>query len=292
MADVSVVTVTWNSGPVLAACLDSVLGQETAGKLDVIAVDNASTDETVSRLEGFGRRLRLIRNRRNRGYARAVNQGIRASRGETIVLLNPDAVPEPGSIRGLTEYLSVNPVVGLVGGELVNPDGSRQDSVRSFPGYRDLARRPTSPLSHFTLRLSRLGGNIYRNPIIKAGPVDSVAGAFMGIRRRTLLKTGLFDENYFMFVEDMDLCYRVWRAGWEVHYLHGVRALHHQGGSTHLRSRRMVAEHSRSMYRFMTKHRGIGPAGRFFLSVGLNLYSLTGDVGRGRVPGGGGLRGR
>jgi GT2 family glycosyltransferase len=283
VADVSVIIVAWNSTSVIAGCLESVLRQAGTGGLEIIVIDNASNDGTVGLVAQFGRPVRLIQNRLNRGFARAANQGIRACGGQTIVLLNPDASPEPGSINRISDYLSAHPVVGLVGGELINPDGSHQDSVRGFPGLFDLVRRPTSPLRRLVpIRPSGGGGEGgSRTGTAEAGPVDSVAGAFMGIRRRTLNDTGLLDENYFMFVEDMDLCYRARRSGWEVHYLPGVCALHRQGASTRINRRRMVTEHARSMYRFMTKQGRTAPAGRLILSAGLNLYSLIGEVGQG-----------
>jgi len=268
------VTVTWNSRSVIRDWLSAVEPLVSLGEGEVIVVDNASSDGTADWLASRGAELRLIRNGVNRGFARAVNQGILAASGRVIVLLNPDALPEPGSVESLVEYLDGNEKVGIVGGELVGLDGARQPSVRAFPGYLNLPASPTSPVARlmprwFPSRAVDLRGA--ESPL----SVDSVAGAFMAVKREVLKTIGLFDEGYYLYVEDMDLCYRAKAAGWQVHYLPGARARHYWGHSMRRIKSRAAEAHARSMYRFWRKFRSPGPLSRVFLALGLTFYALA-----------------
>jgi hypothetical protein len=205
------IVVTYNSGRWIDRCLVSLAGVPT------IVVDNASQDETAALVRERHPEVRLLGRERNGGFAVAVNDGARLAGAEDILLLNPDAVVRPGSPAILESYLRVHPRVGIVVPRLLNPDGSRQDNIRTFPTpLTMLARR--SPLGR-----TGLGRRILRDHFLhetgapEARPIPATIGAAMLIRRAAIDEVGPMDERIFLYGEDWDWCYRMWAAGWEVH---------------------------------------------------------------------------
>ncbi len=203
--------VTYNSARWIDHCLTSLEGVAT------IVVDNASNDETPSIVRDRHPDVRLLVRPRNGGFAVAVNDGTRAAPGEDILLINPDVVVRPGSVGILDAYLSDHARVGIVVPRLLNPDGSVQANVRTFPTpLTMLARR--SPLGR-----TGHGQKILRDHFLADGgspvarPVPAVTGAVMLVRRATIEAIGPMDERIFLYGEDWDWCYRAWAAGWEVH---------------------------------------------------------------------------
>lgn len=197
----------------------------------IIIVDNASQDGTVKYIREKYPEIHLITNKTNRGFAAAVNQGIDASCSVYILLINADCQVYGGSIDILTDYLDHNPGVAVSGPMIVNSDGSIQYSCRTFPSFMGAAVHtllahiyPNNPVT----RKYKLMDVCRHEPF----KVDWVSGSCMMIRRSALQDTGVFDENYFMYVEDTDLCYRMWQKGWEVHYVPHSGILHHVAGSS------------------------------------------------------------
>lgn len=229
-SSVSAVIVTFSSSAVIRQCLRSLRGLE-----EIIVVDNASADETSSIVRREAPRIRLIANRVNRGFAAAVNQGVRASRSPLILLLNPDV--ELGGPLGPENPLVVEaarPEVGVVGGKLVGADGAAQlgFNVRAFPTPRALAFEclllnrlwPSNPVN----RRYRLLDFDFR----KAQDVDQPAGAFLMFRREVFDQVGGFDERFRpIWFEDVDFCLRVQRAGFRNRYVPGCVGRHRGGHS-------------------------------------------------------------
>jgi GT2 family glycosyltransferase len=246
----SVVVVTWNSSAVIQACLDSI---PSSSEYEVIVVDNASTDDTVARIETYSG-IKIIRNTGNRGYAHANNQGIQQASGEYILLLNPDARIQPGSLQLLTDFLDQDPGVGAVAPRLVYPDGRTQYSIRSLP-------TPSTVLWE-VLGLARLfAGNRrigswrmlwfdYRD----SSEVEQPMASCLLIRKSVLDDLNGLDEDFPIFFNDVDLSYRMRRAGWKTWYLPTACVEHRRGTSTRQVRARMIRENHRSMFRYLRKH--------------------------------------
>lgn len=260
-AQVSVVVVNFDSGDDLRACLESVYRAAGEAPAEVVVVDNASRDGSADRAQADFPAARVIRNRSNRGFPAAANQGMRTSRSPWVFLLNPDAKIAAGTLPGLVEAAERHPRWGAVGVLTRNPDGSVYPSARKVPSY-------TEAVFHAVLH-PFVNDNRWSRAYTMDGwdrsserRVDWVSGSSMLLRRRALDDVGLFDEGYFMYVEDLDLCTRMRAAGWEVWFTPALDVVH--VGATATRGRRaMTREHSRSMYRYFVRHRS--PGGRALL---------------------------
>jgi N-acetylglucosaminyl-diphospho-decaprenol L-rhamnosyltransferase len=249
---ISAVVVTYNALPWIERCLESLRGRET------IVVDNGSTDGTLELVE---RRFPdvLVLRRENRGYGAGLNAGLQAASGEFVLLLNSDAWAEEGAVDRLLAFAESHPRAGLVGPRACNPDGTRQLTVRAFPTLWRLATeylflRKVAPRSR-ALNAFYAGGL----DLGRAQTVDWVMGFAMLVRREAVEAVGGFDEGFFMFSEETDLCRRLWDAGWEVWYAPQAEFTHVAGAS---HGGRMFDENVRGHLRFLAKHRGEAYAAR------------------------------
>ncbi len=234
----SVIIVGYHSADCLEACLDSVFAQELPpGALEVIVVDNASTDNTVDLIrDRYGSRVKLIANEQNVGFAAANNQAYLLAEGDTIFLVNPDSVLQPQAIRNTIEYLEAHPECGIAGALLLDDDGTRAPSARRFPCFT----RKAATLSGLADRFAIFGGADYEDADhTQVLDVDWVPGAFTGLKRAMLEEIGFFDERFFLYYEETDLCLRAKSFGWAVRYLPDV-VVHHTGGA----SSKKVKHHS------------------------------------------------
>jgi N-acetylglucosaminyl-diphospho-decaprenol L-rhamnosyltransferase len=257
--ELSVVVVNHNAGPFLERCLDSVAASSGEISMEVVVVDNASRDGSA-RIAAERPDVRVIENRTNLGFAAAANIGIRATEGPYILLLNPDAEIASGTLAGFVKVADEHPDSGAIGPLVRNADGTIQPSARRIPGTFEA-------LMHAFLG-QVAPGNRWTQAYIIAGwdrsserKVEWVSGSAMLLRRSALHRVGVFDEGYFMYVEDVDLCTRLRRAGWTVLFSPELEVTHEVGVSARGQSRRMAREHSRSIYRYFTKHRAGGAAG-------------------------------
>lgn len=251
---VAVVIVSFNVKPLLRGCLQSVL-EQSHQQLEVVVVDNASTDCSTEMLAREFPGVRLIKNDRNRGFSAASNQGIRATRAPYVLSLNPDTVLRPGSVATLAGYLEQHADIGAVGPKIVRPDGSLDLAARrTFPSP-SVAFYRLSLLSRVFPRQRRLARyNLTdRSPDVEQ-EIDSGTAACLMLRRTALEQVGLYDEDFFMYGEDLDLCYRLKQAGWRVMYLPEAVVLHYKGQSSRQRSSAMIREFHRSMWIFFEKH--------------------------------------
>jgi N-acetylglucosaminyl-diphospho-decaprenol L-rhamnosyltransferase len=255
----SVVIVNYASWPLTLRCVASLYatGYED---FEVVIVDN-DTPEPPELVHP----ARVIRNKENVGFARACNQGISASSGELVVLLNPDALVEQNFFQRVEVFFEENPAVGVAGPRVLDANGRVQLS----------ARRELSMISGLLGRTSLLTRLFPGSTLVKrqfpavtelTGPTaaDWVSGACMVVRRRALEEAGPLDERFFMYFEDADLCRRVREAGWSVYYLPEIEVTHQAGGSTRSRPRAIWDLH-KSAFLYHRKHGAHGP---------LNLYSL------------------
>ncbi len=265
---ISVIIVNWNTRALLAQAIQSVL--QTAGKLhtEIIVVDNGSTDGSQAMLASRFPLVSLLQNQDNAGFARANNQGAAIARGQYLLLLNSDASLYPNALSAMLEIMQAHPKAGIVGANLRNPDGSFQASHTPFP-----------TLWQEFLILSGLGRALYgtyypsRGPQETLGPqpVDYIEGACMLIRREPYRALGGMDEGYFMYAEEVDLCYTFRRHGWEVWYQPAARVLHHGGGSSRHRHTAREGDLYQSRVRFFRKNYGDRPAE----ALKAQIYLLT-----------------
>ena len=253
---VSVVIVSYNCKEPLRACLRSLHDERMRTPLEVVVVDNDSRDDTGYAVASEFPWARLIVNRTNAGFARAINEGIKFTTGRHLLLLNPDTVVPPGAIGRLVRELERRPSVGMLGCKLVRPDGSFDHACkRGFPTvlsalyyFSGLAGRfPDSPrFAQYTA--AHLG-------IDETGTVDAINGAFMLVRRSAVEDVGGFDERYWLWAEDLDWCHRFWERGWEVLYWPEVEVIHLKSASVgEHRSLRLNFAFHRSIWLFYKKH--------------------------------------
>jgi GT2 family glycosyltransferase len=245
-----VVIVSHRCRELLRCCLDSLLAHTPASGLRIVVVDNASGDGTVELVREDFPQVDLVDAGRNLGFAAASNRGIRRGDAVYVLALNPDTRLTAGALDGLLELMAAHPEVGVCGPKLVREDGSLDHAAkRSFP-------TPFGALAHF----AGSERSQYRAPDVESGPVDAVSGAFMLMRRAALDEVGLFDEGYWMYMEDLDLCYRFQQAGWTTWYEPSVTVVHVKHGSAGpRRNARLELAFHYGMHRFCRKHRGGRP---------------------------------
>ncbi len=255
MKALDIVLVNYNSTDHLLRCLESIQGSLEGVQAQIVVVDNASTD-SWQRVTDACPEARLIRNPENRGFASAVNTGIRVGTAPYIVLLNPDTVVSPGFFRGALDFMGRRPDVGILGPRILDPDGATQGSARAFP-------TPLTALFGRTALLTRLfpGNPLSRRNILtgppddwEARPVDWVSGACMVVRREALDRMGPMDEQFFMYWEDADWCKRARETGWTVVYDPALSLTHAVGASSRTNPIRSAFEFHRSAFRLYRKH--------------------------------------
>jgi GT2 family glycosyltransferase len=257
------IVVTYNGLPWIENCLESLDGVET------VVVDNGSEDGTVALVrEGFPD-VRLLESE-NRGLAASWNRGIRETGSRYVLLLNSDAWLVGDALSRLVTFADRRPEAAVVGPKLRNPDGSLQRSIRGFPTLWRLATeyfflRKLAPRSEAFNAF--YGGGFDHDEVCEA---DFVMGSCLLVRRSAIEQVGLLDEDYFLFSEETDWCYRFHRAGWQVLFFPGAECVH-VGGASH--GGRLYRENLRGHLLFFWKHRGPRTAerARKLLVVGLAL---------------------
>jgi GT2 family glycosyltransferase len=250
--EVDIVVVAYGARDRLGRCLQSLKAHPPSRPHHVTVVDNGCDPRTEPEVKSILRTATVIAPRANLGFTRAVNIGIRRGSSEYVLLLNPDTEVYAGALDRLAGVLDLRPEVAVVGPRLVRPDGSFDHAARrSFPTILGAA-------AHL-LGIGRLVNRgplaQYRAPHVEAGPVDAINGAFMLARRSALESIGLLDKGYWMYMEDLDLLYRLKQAGWLTWYEPAALALHVKRGTTAgLRSPRLVWAFHYGMFRFYRTH--------------------------------------
>ncbi len=243
--DVSVSIVNTNSRDLLLACLESLRGEEA----EIVVLDNASEDGSVDAVRERFPDVHVFAQRHRAGFAANHNTVIRSTTGRFVYVLNEDTTSEDWALNQLVQHFDRNPRVGAIGPQLVYPDGRHQDSAWRFPS--------PAVASLGLLTLGRLGVKQSHGDSPRA--VDWVMGAAILLRREALDEVGLFDEGYFLYSEEVDLCLRLRRAGWDVHYVPGAKVVHHESQFSAEIPERRINEQWRSRHRYWQKHHS--PAG-------------------------------
>lgn len=260
--DLSVILVSYRSPALLLAGLRALRADADASglALDVVVVDNDSRDDTLETLAREAPGVRVIANRENAGYARAVNQGLAATTGEFVLVLNPDCEVHPGALRALLDHMAANPRAALAGPRIVNPDGSLEYSARSFPDHL------TFLFNRYSLLTRLFPGNPFSRRYLLSGwdhasarSVDWITGACMMARRAAVAEVGGMDEAFFMFNEDVDWCRRMGQAGWTVDYDPAAVVMHHVGASRSRVAARVIWGRHLGMIHYFRKHHPTNP---------------------------------
>jgi N-acetylglucosaminyl-diphospho-decaprenol L-rhamnosyltransferase len=251
--ELDVVIVAYKSRDLLRECLLSLRSYPTTSAVNAWVVDNASGDGTVETVKTEFPEVELIESGTNLGFAAANNIAIRRGRAPYVLALNPDTRLTAGALDHMLDLLESDSSIGIAGCRLEREDGTFDHAARrSFP-------TPLGALAHFTRigRHSRAPARLaqYRAPWVERGPVDAVNGAFMLMRRAALDEVGLFDEGYWMYMEDLDLCYRFQQAGWVTWYEPNATVVHLKAGTSgRYRKPRLNYAFHYGMLRFYRKH--------------------------------------
>ncbi len=264
---VSFIFINYNSSDLLEHALATLFDCEPELDKEVIIVDNASSDRTHLKelLKIYPCRLVLLK--KNIGYGGAANRGFSEARGKFVVVANPDIKFTPGAVSELVKFMEENPRAGLVSPQLFYADGTPQPSCRRFPRLRYIFAGRRSLLPRVFPAYNRSKEFLYMEVWRKSVPVEveAVIGAFMLFRRDSFIAVSGFDERYFLFAEDMDICRRLREKGWQVFIDPNVKVIHYYGGVR--RSWRRFSEFHRikGLYRFFTQ--GENHLTRFLLFI-------------------------
>ena len=252
----SIIIVSWNVKKDLENCLNSLYKNQPSYPFEIIVVDNASADDTVNILKNDFPEVMMIANRNNLGFAAANNQGIERAKGQYILLLNPDTIVHSGSLDVLIEFMDENEDVGICGPKLLNTDGSIQRSIRRYPSFRGALHR------HTVFKSLGVFKSEYRRWLMKdfgqdgQRDVEQLMGAALMVRKSVLDEVGGMDERFFMYYEEVDLCYRIKQAGWRVVFLPQADITHLGGRSSEQVPVEKQLMAMTSLLKFFRKHRG------------------------------------
>jgi GT2 family glycosyltransferase len=256
--DISAIVVNYNAGADLRRALRSIADELAPSEWEAVVVDNASSDGSGDIVMEFGPRIRLLRNERNVGFARGVNQGLAATTAPLVLIMNPDCRLEAGAFASLRRELERSEACAMTGPRILDPDGSEQGSARGDPdmftglfGRTTLLRRalPGLPVSR---------RNVISDAAVRKGKtsvkVDWLSGACMLARRAALHAVQGFDERYFLYWEDADLCRRLRARGYEVRYVPGATAIHRVGQSSRSAQAAAIRAFHESAYLYYATH--------------------------------------
>lgn len=254
--DLSIVIVNYNTPRLTIDCIQSILDANLNIQYETYVVDNASSDDSVEQLkEAFPQEITLIANKQNVGFSKANNQAIKACKGRYVLLLNSDTIVHSDTLDTMVQFMDAHLDVGAAGCEVNLTNGSLDKAChRGFP-------TPEASLYYMT-GLSRKYPNSpkfnsyhksYMN-MQEIHDIDCLVGAFMIVRREAFEQVGLLDEEFFMYGEDIDWCYRIKEAGWRIVYNPTVSIIHYKGASSRKKPFKIIYEFHRAMYLFHKKH--------------------------------------
>lgn len=270
--DLTIAIVNWNTGRFLGCCLDSISGQPSDLACEMVVVDNASSDGSTAAISAFPK-VRLILNQENLGFARASNQALQEAHGRYFLLLNPDTEVRPGALEAMVTFMDEHPDAGALGCQLLNPNGTIQVSCGHFPNLANMALESLglSRLYPKSKRVARFKMTYWSHD--EEREVDQPSGACLMIRRAAWEQVGPLDERFFMYFEEVDLCYRLKKAGWRIFFTPRAQVVHYGGGSSRQHIDVRVVVLYQSLIRFFQKHYG---GWQVLALKGLILGEMTG----------------
>jgi N-acetylglucosaminyl-diphospho-decaprenol L-rhamnosyltransferase len=240
----SIVVVSYNSRELLRACLASIESEQSG---QVTVIDNVSSDGSDEMVAQDFPWVKLIKNKKNDGYSGAANLAIASCSSKYVLLLNSDTLLRPGTLQALTGYLDQHPEVAIAGPSLVNPDGMHQASCFPFPTPLNILRRESS--------LSKIWSDNLSTGLPRfTQSVPWVLGAALAIRLHAFESVGGFDPSFFMYYEEVDLCYRLNKSGWQTHFVPEAIVTHIGGASTKQQRTAMAIHLYKSLCHFYRQH--------------------------------------
>jgi GT2 family glycosyltransferase len=275
--DLSIIIVNFNTKELLNNCIESVINNSEKIRYEIIVVDNASKDGIKELVKRFDKKyqIRLLENKTNVGFGRANNQGMKASSGKYILLLNTDTLIKNRATEKMFSWMELHPKVGVASCALLNNDGSMQETGGYFPSLirvfswmtiQDipLVDNLIHPFHPMRSKYFRKGEAFYK----EEKELDWVKGAFFLIRRKVVDKIGYFDKDYFMYTEEVEYCYRIKNAGWKIYFVPTV-SVTHLGGASGIGSESVIKEFQ-GVKLFYKKHYPPWqyPLLRLFLKIG------------------------
>ncbi|MGE5401627.1 MAG: glycosyltransferase [Ignavibacteriales bacterium] len=279
MIDLSIIIVNFNVKEFLQNLLNSILKSSGNISTEIIIVDNASDDGSVEIIKEKFPSVKLIANKKNIGFGAANNQGLQAAQGKYILLINPDTIVQEDTFKKLIEFFEKTPDAGLVGCKVLNSDGTLQLACRrGFPGpWTSFCK--VSGLSKLFPK-SRLFAryNLTFLDENQTYEVDAISGAFMMMKREVYEKIGGFDPQFFMYGEDLDLCFRTQKAGFKVYYVHTTQIIHYKGESTKRSSLDETKVFYEAMHLFVKKHFSSSFIVEFILRIAISLRQFLAFV--------------
>ena len=278
---VSVIIVNWNAREYLLQCLASLTPEACRSPMEIIVVDNDSSDGSAESVESCYPHVRLIRTGSNLGFAKANNIGVAASTRRYLAFINSDVKVLPDCITRLVDYCEAHPEVGMVGPRIIGRDGKLQRSCRGFPEVWNMLCRALA-LDAFLPKIKWLSGFLLSYwPQDCLRQVDMLTGCFWLVRRQALAQVGFLDERFFMYGEDMDWCKRFWLKGWQLMFIPSAEAIHYGGASSANSPVRFYIERHRADLQYWDKHHSRPAVFCFFVICCLHLalravgYSLV-----------------
>jgi len=252
--DLTISIVNYNNKELILRCLESIYPYSDGLDIDIFVVDNYSSDGSVDMIRGLYPSVNLIANRENRGFARANNQVLKIFESRYCLITNPDIIILPGTLQEMVSFMDSNPDAGILGCKILNRDRSLQYSCRRYPTIISLLSRSLLIDSLFPknkIVKKYLMMDYSHDTII---PVNWLTGCCLMVRKETVRQVGLMDENYFLYFEDVDLCYRV-NQRWKVYYLPHVHMIHEfQHRSRRIGGLKHKFYHTKSALHFFNKY--------------------------------------
>lgn len=272
--DLSIIIVNWKVRELLGGCLNSIFSRLKGQEFEVIVVDNASEDGSVEMIKRKFPEVKLIINNENLGFAKACNQGIKIAQGKYLFFLNPDCQVTDNTYEKIIDFMESHPEVGVGGCYLYYPDGRTQTSFYRFTSLTTLLGRAL--LLYSFLPKNSLTAPFFFDCFMKNKSIERVCGGAMVVRREAFEEVGLFDESFFLYYEDEDLCYRMKQKGWKIAPIPNTKIIHHHNQSGKKNIRKAIFSGYQSQFLFYRKfhHHPKVMIFRMIQLVGVSIRSL------------------
>ncbi len=281
MKDLSIIIVNYNVKEFLKNLLHSIKKASQNLDTEIIVVDNASDDGSVEMLQEKFPDVKLIANEENLGFGKANNLGLKLAQGKYILLINPDTLVAEDTFDELIRFFESHPDAGMVGCKILNPDGTLQLACRrSFPGPWTSFTKVTGLSALFPKSKLFARYNLTYLDENQTYEVDAISGSFMMMRKEVYEKVGGFDEQFFMYGEDLDLCYRIQKAGYKIYYVHTTQIIHYKGESTKRSSLDETKVFYKAMHLFVKKHLSTSFLVELILRSAIAVRSLLAFLGK------------
>jgi len=268
--DLSIVIVNWNTKDYLQKCINSIYENTKGISFEIIVVDNASSDVSIETVKSIFPSVKLIENSENLGFNAANNQGIKISSARYILLLNPDTIVLSTALSEMVRFMDGNEDAGALGCKILNPDGTLHLYFRKHPTLGKEVIRLILP-ERFTLEELRTKPQDYES----VHEVEVLSGSCIMVRKEVFDRIGLLDERFFMYGDDVDLCYQVKKDNRKIYYIPHAQIIHYGKQSSNQRRTEMAIEAYKSMYKLLKKIYGnkIGYTYKYFAIV-ISIFKI------------------